>query len=350
MARCLVGCGSNLGNRREQLDRAVELLRFMPGISLVAVSRFRETRPVGGPVGQPPYLNGACVLDTDLGPRELLEALFAVEQTLHRDRAERWAARTIDLDLLLYDGVSMDTVDLTLPHPRMVTRRFVLEPCVDVAADWIHPAAGCSLRALLDNICVPHPLVAVVGVPGSGAPEIAAAVADATLARPLPAPAPQPTDARAPSWHEAARAWSQPLLSPHWEHTEQATVADYWIGALPISAAWHLDREALADFEVEVARLATMTVVPAVAIVVVAEPDLLEERIAASGSSRGGAAVCAAPALGPAAMSELQDRLVRRLRCPGDRAEWTPRAVVTVDAGDQERAVAEVTAAVEAML
>lgn len=322
----------------------------MPGMSLVAVSRFRETRPVGGPIGQPPYLNGACVLDTDLGPHELLEALFAVEQTLHRDRAERWAARTIDLDLLLYDGVAMEGVELTLPHPRMVTRRFVLEPCVDVAADWIHPAAGCTLRDLLDNISVPHPLVAVVGVPGSGATEIAAAVADATLARPLPSPVCQPADGRAAAWHETAHAWSQPLLAPTWEHSEQATVADYWIGALPILAARHLDRDTLADFEVEVARLATAAIVPTVVILVVAHHDVLEERIAGGGSGRGGAAVCTAPGLGPAAAIDLQERLVRRLRCPGERAAWTPRAVVTVDAGAPERAVAEATAAVEAML
>ncbi|NDC64536.1 MAG: 2-amino-4-hydroxy-6-hydroxymethyldihydropteridine diphosphokinase, partial [Planctomycetia bacterium] len=100
MARCLVGCGSNLGSRREQLDRAVELLRFMPGVSVQAVSRYRETRPVGGPAGQEAYLNGACLIETDLAPHELLDALGAVEQTLLRHRSERWAARTIDLDLL----------------------------------------------------------------------------------------------------------------------------------------------------------------------------------------------------------------------------------------------------------
>ena len=68
MARCLIGCGSNLGRRREQLDCAVELLRCMPGVSLLAVSRYRETRPVGGPAGQPPFLNGACLIETGLPP------------------------------------------------------------------------------------------------------------------------------------------------------------------------------------------------------------------------------------------------------------------------------------------
>ena len=86
MARCLIGCGSNLGQRREQLDRALELLGFMPGVELVAVSRFHETRPVGGPADQGGYLNGACLIETDLPPRDLLGALFAVENTLHRRR------------------------------------------------------------------------------------------------------------------------------------------------------------------------------------------------------------------------------------------------------------------------
>ena len=179
MARCLIGCGSNLGRRRDLLDRAMELLGCMPGVSLRAVSHYRETVPVGGPPGQPAFLNAACLIDTDLPPAGVLEILAAVERTLQRERTERWAARTIDLDLLLYDDVVLDTPDLTIPHPRMATRRFVLEPAAEIAGEIAFPPTGCTVRDLLDNISAPHPLVAVIGVPGSGASEIASAVADA---------------------------------------------------------------------------------------------------------------------------------------------------------------------------
>ena len=166
MACCLIGCGSNQGARREQLDRAIELLGVMPGITMRAVSRHRETRPIGGPPDQAPFLNGACLVDTDLGPHELLDVLAAVENTLHRERMERWGPRTIDLDILLYDQIVLDDsvvagTSLTIPHPRMSTRRFVLEPAVEIAPDLRHPHSGCSLRDLLDNISQPHLHVAV---------------------------------------------------------------------------------------------------------------------------------------------------------------------------------------------
>ena len=350
MARCLVGCGSNIGSRREQLDRAIELLRFMPGVSLEAVSRYRETRPVGGPAGQPAYLNGACLVETDLGPRELLDALSAVENTLLRERSQRWGPRTIDLDLLLYDDVVMDTADLTLPHPRMATRRFVLEPCVEIAAAIPHPAAGCTLRDLLDNISVPHALVAVVGAAGTGAREVAEAVAEATLAHPLPAPADEPDDGRLASWEAVARAWARPLEAARWDETGHATVADYWLEGLPFAAARHLDAPGLATFAAGVRTLAADTVVPNVAILLVAEADVIESRVAARGAGSGGGVACASPPAAVAAALAVQERLVRCLRHPEERSPRTPRAVITIDAGDLARATADAVAAVEAML
>jgi 2-amino-4-hydroxy-6-hydroxymethyldihydropteridine diphosphokinase len=346
MARCLVGCGSNLGSRREQLDRAVELLRFMPGVSVQAVSRYRETRPVGGPAGQETYLNGACLIETDLAPRELLDALGAVEQTLLRQRSERWGARTIDLDLLLYDDLVLESTDLTLPHPRMATRRFVLEPCAEIAAAFAHPAAGCTVRDLLDNISVPHPLVAVVGAPGSGAPEVAEAIADATLAHMLPAPVPVPTGGGLESWRSTAGAWARSVSRARWDDTSHATVADFWLDGLPQAAASlaPADAEAL---EAHVRRVAIDTVVPNVVILLVAAADVLEERLASHRQGSGRAAVCAAPPKVAASAQDVQERLVHRLRCPGER---TPRAVVMVDAHDLARATVEATAAVEAML
>lgn len=349
MARCLVGCGSNLGSRREHLDRAVELLGFMPGVTLRAVSRFRETRPVGGPAGQSAYLNAACLIETDLAPRELLDALAAVEQTLLRQRSERWAARTIDLDLLLYDDLVLESDALTLPHPRMVTRRFVLEPCVEIAAEFGHPAAGCPLRDLLANISVPHPLVAIVGAPGSGAAEVAEAVADATLARHLPAPVSVPGDGDPAAWRAAAAEWARPLAARHRDDAGHVTVADFWLDALPLAAAAHLDAAAVAGLEGDVRRIAAGTVVPNVVILLRADAAVIAERLAEEAAGRGGTAVCTAPAALGAALAE-QERLDRRLRGPGGPRDRRPLAVVIIDAADPHRAAAEATAAVEAMV
>jgi 2-amino-4-hydroxy-6-hydroxymethyldihydropteridine diphosphokinase len=364
MARCLVGCGSNLGRRREQLDRAVELLRCMPGVRMLAVSRFRETRPVGGPVGQSPYLNGACLLETDLGPHDVLGMLNAVENTLHRERTERWGERTLDLDLLLYGDLVVDDAALTVPHPRMATRRFVLEPAVEIAADFEHPLAACSLRALLDNISAPHPLVAVVGVPGSGAAEVAAAVGDAVLARVIhaPRPFPLPTPATGPqAWHDLLAAWVEPLASAAGPDDPHGTVIDYCLDAIAAAAAVALSPTDAVRLEAALDRAARRVPVPHVAILLVASADVLEERVAMgcafpgnAGDSGAGlhpatATLCGASSTG-AALVDLQERLVRRLRGPGPRGPLSPKAVVTVDASDLARAVAEATAAVEAMV
>jgi 2-amino-4-hydroxy-6-hydroxymethyldihydropteridine diphosphokinase len=357
MARCLIGCGSNLGRRREQLDRAVELLRFMPGVRVLAVSRYRETRPVGGPTGQNPFLNGACLLDTDLEPHDVLGMLAAVENTLHRERTVRWGERTIDLDLLLYDDLVIDDDSLTVPHPRMTTRRFVLEPAVEIAAELPHPLAGCSLRALLDNISAPHPLVAVVGVPGSGAPEVAAAVADALMARPIHAPHPLPLAAAGPqAWRETVAAWTRPLAAADWTADPHGTVIDFWLDVIPAAACGRLAAADAARLEADLARAAAVVPAPQVAILLVATADALEERITFRGRQSAPhtdlfadlaatTATLAPPPASAAALVELQERLVRRLR--GPRA---PKAVVAIDADDLGRATAEATAAVEAMI
>ena len=358
MARCLVGCGSNLGRRREQLDRAVELLRFMPGVRMLAVSRYRETRPVGGLPGQAAYLNGACLFETDLGPHDVLDMLAAVENTLHRERTERWGERTVDLDLLLYDDLVVDDARLTLPHPRMVTRRFVLEPAVEIAAEFPHPLAACPLRELLANLSAPHPLVAVVGAPGSGAPEVAAVVADAMMARAIHAPRPLPAAAPAQAWHDLLAAWTRPLAAAGWPADPHGTIADFWLEAVPAAAAGCLAPAEVARLEAEVARAAASLPAPQVVILLVAGADVLEERLAfraGRGASRTdvfadvAAATATLPALpvSAAALAAMQDRLAARLRSPGPR---TPKAVVTIDAGELARAADEATAAVEAMV
>jgi 2-amino-4-hydroxy-6-hydroxymethyldihydropteridine diphosphokinase len=150
VVRAYVGLGANLGDREGTLRRALELLAADPDVEVVAVSRLRETEPVGV-VDQPRFLNGAAALETELGARELLERLLAVERRLGRVRGERWGPRTVDLDLLLHGDAVVDEPGLTLPHPRLHERRFVLEPLAELAPDLEVPGRG-PVRALLTAI------------------------------------------------------------------------------------------------------------------------------------------------------------------------------------------------------
>jgi len=353
MARCLIGCGSNRGDRREQLDRAVELLRFMPGVSLVAVSRYRETRPIGGPAGQGPFLNGACLVETVLPPHDVLGILTAVENTLHRERVVRWGERSIDLDLLVYDDVVLDSGSLTIPHPRMATRRFVLEPCVEIAPDLAHPVLGCSLRDLLATITAPSPVVAVVGVPGSGAREIVTTLADTLLAPAVHAPVPPPRTGDPRAWRGTADAWADALAARP-DDSCHPVLVDYWLGMLPLAAAEHLDGEEVAKLEQYIERLDVPR--PQVVLLLVASPAALEERYAfrsrgtppASDVFIDAAPVTAAICGSAAPLERLQQRLTARLLGTGRRGD-TPCAVVAIPADDLALATDEAIAAVEAM-
>lgn len=137
ITQAYIALGSNLGDREELLRQAVEHLEQQSGVQIVKVSGIYETDPVGY-TDQPAFLNMAVSVKTSLSPNELLHALFDVEQLLGRVRDIRWGPRTIDLDLLLYGDVTMDDDELTLPHPRMMERAFVLVPLRDVI-DSSHP-------------------------------------------------------------------------------------------------------------------------------------------------------------------------------------------------------------------
>ncbi len=130
--RVFVALGSNLGDRRAHLCAAVEGL---PGV--VAVSGVYETDPVGGPGGQPPYLNAVVELETDLSPRALLGIGQGLEAAAGRVRDTRWGPRTLDVDILLVGDLTVDEPDLTVPHPRLRERAFVLVPLHDVAPDLV---------------------------------------------------------------------------------------------------------------------------------------------------------------------------------------------------------------------
>ena len=127
----VIALGSNLGNRLETLQGAVDALEDTPGVRIKAVSAVYETEGVGGPEGQPAFLNAVLVLRTTLPPQSLLERANAVEDAFGRVREVRFGPRTLDVDILTYEGVVLDRAELTLPHPRAHERAFVLAPWLD---------------------------------------------------------------------------------------------------------------------------------------------------------------------------------------------------------------------------
>jgi 2-amino-4-hydroxy-6-hydroxymethyldihydropteridine diphosphokinase len=142
-----VGLGANVGPREVTLLRAVDLLAEADGVEVLAVSQLRETDPVGI-VDQPRFLNGAARIDTSLSPRALLELLLRIEQSLGRVREERWGPRTVDLDLLVYGGLTVDEPGLRVPHPRLHERRFALEPLAELDPELVVPGLGSVSGAL----------------------------------------------------------------------------------------------------------------------------------------------------------------------------------------------------------
>ena len=144
MARVFLGLGSNLGDRVAHLRTAVAALP-----DLVATSPVYETDPVGGPEDQSAFLNLVAELDTDLDARALLEVCRALEQAAARVRDVRWGPRTLDVDVLLIEGATVDEPDLQVPHPRMGERRFVLAPLADLAPDLVTAA---QMRAAVGDV------------------------------------------------------------------------------------------------------------------------------------------------------------------------------------------------------
>lgn len=148
MTRAYVGLGGNLGDREATIRQALVLLGERPGVEILLVSTLRETAPVGF-VDQPPFLNGAAMLETTLDPPSLLAELLAVELALGRERVgQRYGPRTIDLDLLLHGDLVVDEPGLCVPHPRLHERAFALEPLAELDPNLRIPGRGTVAEAL----------------------------------------------------------------------------------------------------------------------------------------------------------------------------------------------------------
>ena len=146
-----LGLGSNLGDKKGYLDNAVRALDEAKGCHVERVSSYQVTEPYGG-VEQDDFLNACLILKTLLTPEELLEKLHEIEQSAHRERIVHWGPRTLDLDILMYDDVVMETDELVIPHVEMHLRSFVLNPLREIAPNKRHPVIGKTVSQLADSL------------------------------------------------------------------------------------------------------------------------------------------------------------------------------------------------------
>ena len=148
--RIAIALGSNLGNSQATLEAALKKLALTPGIKVKTRSSWYKTAPIGP--SQPDYTNGCAILEVERDPHKLLEILLDIEREFGRVRLQHWGPRTLDLDLLLFDDVILETPELQIPHPRMTQRAFVLVPLAEIAPDWIEPVSGEAIAQLVEKV------------------------------------------------------------------------------------------------------------------------------------------------------------------------------------------------------
>ena len=151
MTKVYAGLGSNLGNKRENIIKAIDRLDACEGICVKEKSAFFNTTPVGGPL-QPDYVNCAIGMETEIEPQVLLEEFKKIEIGLGRKPGVRWGPRVVDLDILLYGNRIVDEHNLKIPHERMHERAFVLEPLCEVSPDIKHPVSGIRMSEVLEKL------------------------------------------------------------------------------------------------------------------------------------------------------------------------------------------------------
>ncbi|MFP4465944.1 MAG: 2-amino-4-hydroxy-6-hydroxymethyldihydropteridine diphosphokinase [Candidatus Goldiibacteriota bacterium] len=149
MNKVYLGLGTNLGNKKENLKKCMDMLPES-GVPVLKRSYVYRTQPVGD--RQQPFFLNMCVLgETHLKPGELLRALKKTEEIMGRKKGPKWGPRIIDIDILFYNNIIFNSSGLVVPHPEIVRRRFVLEPLCDIASDYVHPQAGKTIKTLLEE-------------------------------------------------------------------------------------------------------------------------------------------------------------------------------------------------------
>ncbi|MCR9294799.1 MAG: 2-amino-4-hydroxy-6-hydroxymethyldihydropteridine diphosphokinase [bacterium] len=211
MANCLVSFGANIGNPALTVAEACDAFReVLDKPDTLRRSRLFKTPPVGGPVGQPPFVNAVAAFETSLSEWQIWELVRKIEHQFGRQRNIRWEARKLDLDILLYDAHRVWTPHLKIPHPRMCMRRFILQPACDVAAEWLEPVSRQSLAQLAARLQARPASICLVAKFDIGAQRIAGEVARLARADWNPLPAPQGEACPAP-----ANRWLQLQLQSH---------------------------------------------------------------------------------------------------------------------------------------
>ena len=345
MSLCLIGLGSNLGDRQQTLDAAVARLAQNAQVRIVARSEWIETKPIGGPVDQSAYLNGAVLLETPLAPEALLAVLQQIEAELGRRRDRRWGPRTIDLDLLLYDQIVMATRDLVLPHPRMAWRRFVLKPAAQVAPTMLHPTTGWTIRQLLDHLDTTPYYMAIAGAIGAGKSSLAQKITERTGARLIAEW--EDLGSLAAFYNDPARhAWQIELEfleqrcrllaadRPEWGQSELA-VSDFWFDQSAAFARVWLRPDQWDAYRPQWERARPTVVRPRLIVLLELSVDALIERI--RGRGRSGESLLVA------------DQIDRIARSIDQQAAEPDQGPILRLRADSETALDEVLAAVEAM-
>ncbi len=146
-----IGFGSNIGDRLSYIQNAIHSLSESDGIALQKISSLYETDPVGY-AAQNKFLNGVAAIKTDHTPPSLLQITIDIEKSVGRQHRKRWGPREIDLDILIYDNICINTPELVIPHPEMHLRRFVLVPFAEIAPDVVHPVFNETIRTLLERL------------------------------------------------------------------------------------------------------------------------------------------------------------------------------------------------------
>lgn len=345
MPVCLIGLGSNLGDRLALLETAIQELRRDDGLRVVRQSRWHETAPAGGPPGQHAFLNGAVLVETELTPQGVLELLKQIERGSGRQRLQRWGPRTLDLDLLLFDDLVLETPELTLPHPRMAWRRFVLEPAAEVAPDMIHPTTGWTIGRLLEHLNTAAPYVAIAGPVGAGKTRLAEQFARAADARWIVDPvAPDFPDtfSRDPSGSGLdvelkflqRRAELLSLDRPGWY--DQLSVSDFWFDQSIVYAGVRLPPDQIDAFGQQWETARRRVVKPKLIVLLDAPAEELERRI----RDRAGPA---ARELSAEVLDQLRRAILAELSRPGQGP------VFPLLGDDPHWLVTEIMAAVDSM-
>ena len=152
-----IALGANLGDRAQNIGRALVQVAETPGVSVTNLSSMLENPAIGGPPDAPPFINAAAEVKTTLGSHALLHRLLEIEKNLGRTRREKWAPRPIDLDLLLFGDQIISSQELVVPHPLMHERRFVLQPLAEIAPEAVHPVLQMTIAGLLESMDRPTP-------------------------------------------------------------------------------------------------------------------------------------------------------------------------------------------------